>query len=287
MQVLDSVQIAQDVLRSLKGKESIALVPTMGCLHQGHLELVNLAKKNAQKVVVSIFVNPLQFGANEDFDKYPRTLEADKEKLQAAGVDYLFHPSVQDFYPAQFSNHIEVGALGNRLCGRFRLGHFNGVATVCLKLFEACRADLAVFGEKDFQQLQVIRNLVRDFNLPITILSCPTIREEDGLAMSSRNRYLSSDERKLARVIPQTLMQLKEKVVGDPSTTVGELLSAASKSLAAVEIQYADITEGPQLDLAPESQRISALDSPRFFVAVKIGTTRLIDNLSLLKGPGI
>lgn len=281
MQVLNTVKLAAEVLGAIKGKEPIALIPTMGCLHEGHLELIHSAKKQAQTLVVSIFVNPLQFGANEDFDRYPRTLEADKEKLESVGVNYLFHPSVNDFYPLSFSSRIEVGELGNRLCGRFRPGHFNGVATICLKLFEACRADWVVFGEKDFQQLQVIRNLIQDFNLPISVLSCPTVREEDGLAMSSRNRYLSSEERKQAAVIPTTLIQLKKSLEHSPEATVRQLLEIARKSLSGVDIQYAEITEGPQLHSALDTSIVSKLESPRFFVAIKIGNTRLIDNMSL------
>jgi pantoate--beta-alanine ligase len=150
-----------------------------------------------------------------------------------------------------------------------------------LKLFEICRADLAVFGEKDFQQLQVIKNLVRDFNLPLSILSCPTIREQDGLAMSSRNRYLSSEERELALLIPKTLMRLKEELLQKPSSNVRDLLTLARKSLQGVDIQYAEITEGSQLEPALETAVISDLATPRFFLAVKIGNTRLIDNMSL------
>lgn len=281
MQVLETVQLAQETLSRLKGKKSIALVPTMGCLHEGHLELVKLAQKRADKVVVSIFVNPLQFGANEDFDKYPRTFEADKDKLTSIGVDYLFHPTAEDFYPKNFSSQITVGELGERLCGRFRPGHFNGVATVCLKLFEVCRADVAVFGEKDYQQLQVIRALVRDFHLPLSILACPTIREADGLAMSSRNRYLSADERIIAAVIPQTLMRLRQTLATNPAILASDLLSIARETLTGVEVQYTEITEGQNLNQASPKTSICDLDSPRFFLAVKIGKTRLIDNISL------
>jgi pantoate--beta-alanine ligase len=281
MQVLNSVQEAQETLGQLKGRESIALVPTMGCLHQGHLELIKIAQSQSHKVVVSIFVNPLQFGANEDFDKYPRTLESDIEKLKSVGAHFLFHPTVHDFYPDGFSNQVHVGELGHRLCGGFRPGHFNGVATVCLKLFEICRADLAIFGEKDFQQLQVIKNLVRDFNLPLSILSCPTIREKDGLAMSSRNRYLSKGERELAALIPKTFSLIRHELSTNPSTTVKDLLSLSRTSLLGVEIQYAEITEGSQLESTVETAFISDLVAPRFFLAVKIGNTRLIDNMSL------
>jgi len=285
MQVLESVRQAQEVLGQIKGKGAIALVPTMGCLHQGHLELIKLAQKHSEKVVVSIFVNPLQFGPHEDFEKYPRTLAADKEKLASIGLNYLFHPTVDDFYPSDFSNQVQVGELGTRLCGRFRPGHFNGVATVCLKLFEVSRADLAVFGEKDFQQLQVINNLVRDFNLPISILSCPTIRESDGLAMSSRNRYLSPEERERAALVPHTLRQLKEEVTSHSSIKVGDLLNIARKCLSGLEVQYVEITDGSNLQSTEETASISDLKSPRFFLAVKIGNTRLIDNMSLKELP--
>ena len=281
MLVLETVSSLQEALAPVKGKEPVALVPTMGCLHEGHLKLVKLAQQHARKVVASIFVNPLQFGANEDFDKYPRTFDSDKEKLQSIGVDYLFHPSSNDLYPKGFSTQIEVGEIGNRLCGRFRPGHFNGVATVCLKLFQASQADLAVFGEKDFQQLQVIKQMVSDFNLPISILPCVTVREEDGLAMSSRNRYLSNEERALAGLIPQTLTKLKDTLKSTPSISVGSLLSLAINHLQRVEVQYAEITEGSALNQADPTALVSDLASPRFFLAVKIGKTRLIDNMAL------
>lgn len=281
MLVLKTVREAQETLHPLKNKKTIALVPTMGCLHEGHLALVHRAREVADQVIVSIFVNPLQFGPHEDFAQYPRTFEADKTMLEAVGVDYLFHPEASDLYPPGFASTLHVGTIGETLCGRFRPGHFDGVATVCLKLFQITQPDFAIFGEKDYQQLQVIRQTVQDLNVPITILPHATVREPDGLALSSRNRYLSPDERKLAGQVPEALRSLQTQVRKNAETSVQTLLELGRQALRPLEIQYLEITTGASLKPAAPPASLRTLSEPRAFLAVKIGKTRLIDNMSL------
>lgn len=287
MLILNSPQTVQETIQKWK-KESnqIALVPTMGCLHEGHLQLVNMAKKYGQKVVVSIFVNPLQFAPNEDFEKYPREFENDSAKLRDMGVDLLFHPSVKDLYPDGFNTKIKVGPIADRLCGQFRPGHFDGVATVCLKLFEISQADFAVFGQKDFQQLKVIERMARDFNLPLTILPHPTVRAEDSLALSSRNKYLSQEERAWATKIPQVLKEAREIITENPFTTVAELKARLTGILAAVplKIQYLEITQTRDLEPTRGDEKVVTLPHPHLFIAVFAGSTRLIDNITLNGG---
>lgn len=281
MQVLKSVTEAQHFFSSLSDSSSLALVPTMGCLHRGHLALVQKAQELAQKVVVSLFVNPLQFGPGEDFEKYPRVLEKDLALLKERGVDCVFHPEASDLYPQSFSSTIEVGDIGRRLCGQFRPGHFNGVATICVKLFNITQARFAIFGEKDFQQLQVIQQTVKDLNLPIQIVSHPTVREPSGLALSSRNRYLSEEEVNAALSIPLTQKKLDEHLTQHPDCSVRELTQVALDSLRPLKVQYAEITTGQGLHIAKPSDLICSLENPRFFVAAFSGTTRLIDNFVL------
>lgn len=281
MQVLKTITELKKALPTRTSGKRLCLVPTMGCLHSGHLELVKRAQEKADQVIVSIFVNPLQFGPQEDFQKYPRTFEEDKTKLESLGVDFLFYPTPQELYPEGFSTKVNVGPLGSVLCGKYRPGHFEGVATVCLKLFQITQADFAVFGEKDFQQLQVIRKMVLDLNLPTEILAHPTLREEDGLAMSSRNRYLDSSQRELARLLPQALHQVLEAAKQDPSISVQNLLNLFKKKLKPVELQYAEITETDTLLSVSPERVLKSLKSPRFFVAALVGSTRLIDNVSL------
>ncbi|NHZ69720.1 MAG: pantoate--beta-alanine ligase, partial [Thermotogales bacterium] len=210
-----SVEDVRNVIHDWRlAGERIAFVPTMGDLHQGHLELVRHALTRAPHVVASVFVNPTQFGPGEDFDAYPRTLESDQEKLQREGVELLFAPSVETLYPggAEQTTRVEVPQVSRGLCDDFRPGHFAGVATVVARLFNLVQPDIAVFGEKDYQQLAVIRRMVRDLCWPIEIDGVPTVREADGLAMSSRNRYLTADERRLAPVLYQTLCEVAEQV---------------------------------------------------------------------------
>ena len=282
MQTLDS--IAQ-LRRALEGQNSVALVPTMGNLHAGHLDLVKLAKQQATCVVVSIFVNPLQFGANEDLANYPRTLAADCEKLQAAGADIVFVPTVAEMYPdfdgqdLKQSITVQLPAVANDLCGASRPGHFAGVATVVLKLFNLVQPQVAVFGKKDYQQLFVIREMVKQFNLAIAILAADTVREHSGLAMSSRNGYLSSAEKAQSSQLRAELVSLSEQIKQQGRRANFSSLEQA----AALNLQR----QGWQVDYvairaASNLQAASADDTDVVVLAAaKLGTTRLIDNLSL------
>ncbi|OEC34334.1 pantoate--beta-alanine ligase [Pseudomonas cuatrocienegasensis] len=261
-----------------EGKQ-VGFVPTMGNLHAGHAALVEKAAQRVDFVVASIFVNPLQFGAGEDLDKYPRTLVADQERLLAAGCQLLFTPSVEEMYPEGMTGQTRVSVQGvsEGLCGASRPGHFEGVATVVTKLFNMVQPDLAIFGEKDFQQLAVIRTLVRDLNMPIQVIGEPTVRAADGLALSSRNGYLSAEQRALAPVLYQTLAQ-----IGDALQVGGRdfvaLLSAARKRIeaAGLRLDYLEIREAESL------RQATALDHNLvILVAAYLGNTRLIDNLSV------
>ena len=255
-------------------RKTIGFVPTMGNLHQGHLNLVREAKKLCDVVVVSIFVNPIQFGPNEDFDNYPRTLEADSQLLAEVGCDVLFAPSVQQMYgdlPRRTA--VVVGEITEVLCGRSRAGHFDGVATVVTKLFHIVQPDTAFFGQKDWQQLAVIRQMTRDLSFPIDIVGVPIARAEDGLALSSRNGYLTDLQRKVAPKIYQSLTDaetaLREK------TPLTEVLTSIEANLtkAGFEIDYVEA-------LTPDLEAVNAFDQDIvLFIAAKLGTTRLIDNL--------
>jgi pantoate--beta-alanine ligase len=271
MQIIETVA----ALRSaLKHQSHIALVPTMGNLHAGHLHLVALAKQQASCVVVSIFVNPLQFGANEDLANYPRSLEADCEKLDAAGVDIVFAPSVIEMYPQFDGKHLNqtmtvtAPAIANELCGASRPGHFSGVATVVAKLFNIVMPQLAVFGKKDFQQLHIIRALVQQFNLPITIVAGDTIREHNGLAMSSRNSFLSADQKNTAAQLQQELNAIKLQILAST-----ERLQASGWLVDYISVRSA-------LSLAPATTQDQSLV---ILAAAKLGNTRLIDNVDLLR----
>ena len=282
MQTLDS--IAQ-LRRALEGQNSVALVTTMGNLHAGHLDLVKLAKQQATFVVISIFVNPLQFGANEDLANYPRTLAADCEKLQAAGADIVFVPTVAEMYPdfdgqdLKQSITVQLPAVANDLCGASRPGHFAGVATVVLKLFNLVQPQVAVFGKKDYQQLFIIREMVKQLNLAITILAADTVREPSGLAMSSRNGYLSHAEKAQASQLRAELVSLSEQIKQQGRrANFSSLEQAAALNLQrhGWQVDYVAIRAASNLQAA------SADDTDVVVLAAaKLGTTRLIDNLSL------
>jgi len=260
---------------------SIGLVPTMGSLHQGHLSLIRMAKAKADRVVTSIFVNPLQFGPNEDFDRYPRIFEQDAAKAQEEGVDAIFAPTVEDLYPEGFQTAVIVRNLPKVLCGKARPGHFNGVTTVVAKLFHIVKANLAVFGAKDFQQLAVIRRMVVDLSMDITILSHPIVREADGLAMSSRNIFLSKTERQSALRLNQVL-GLCRSWVAEGTISCAELLAKTKEYLIedkSIKMDYIEIIN--QLTLQPQEEADS---TSVLAMAVKIGKTRLIDNGYLFDG---
>lgn len=258
---------------------TVALVPTMGNLHQGHLSLVKKAQQHADVVVVSIFVNPMQFAANEDLDSYPRTLQQDKEALSSLGVDAVFTPQVSDIYPRGLAaqTQINVPGVSDILCGASRPGHFVGVATIVCKLFNMVQPDVAVFGEKDFQQLQIIRLMTQDLSLPVTIVGVPTARDANGLALSSRNAYLNSEQRQQAAHIYQTLQGMAQQL--NSATDFKAIESWAEQQLteAGFKVDYVAIKNAGDLqDPAPTNQRWVAL------IAAKLGETRLIDNLQVI-----
>ncbi|EST56016.1 pantoate--beta-alanine ligase [Brevibacillus panacihumi W25] len=259
----------------MQGKR-IGIVPTMGYLHEGHLSLVRAAREKCDVVVMSIFVNPLQFGPNEDFDRYPRDLERDRALADQAGVDVLFTPDVSEMYPRKILTNISVSNVTNPLCGRSRPGHFDGVATVVMKLFQIVQPDYAFFGQKDAQQVAVVTQMVQDLNVPVQIVPCPIIREADGLAMSSRNVYLTPEERAQALVLSHSL-SLAEKWLREGVTIEevrGRVIDIISeKPLAAIE--YVEILSYPELE--PLEQAVSGT-TLILALAVRFGKTRLIDN---------
>ncbi|MHB9800414.1 pantoate--beta-alanine ligase [Pseudomonas sp. MT3] len=266
------------VARARAEGKRIALVPTMGNLHSGHAALVTKAGQRADFVVASIFVNPLQFGPTEDLDKYPRTLAADQGKLLEAGCHLLFAPTVEEMYPdgMEGQTRLNVSGVSEGLCGGSRPGHFDGVATVVCKLFNMVQPDMALFGEKDFQQLAVIRKLVRDLNLPIQVFGEPTVRADDGLALSSRNGYLNDEQRASAPVLYRTLKQLAEQVRGG-ARDYAALLADGRQQIeqAGLRIDYLEIRESAGLrPAAAEDNQLVIL------VAAFLGSTRLIDNLA-------
>lgn len=257
--------------------DTLALVPTMGALHAGHLALVAEAKRRADKVVATIFVNPTQFGANEDFGRYPRREGEDARMLEEAGCDLLWMPSQADIYPHGFSTSVHVSGVSDRWEGEARPGHFDGVATVVAKLLLSVQPDVALFGEKDFQQLMVIRRMVADLAIPVEIASASTVREDDGLALSSRNAYLSAEDRARAAALPRALDYARDAIVD--GTPVRMVLDTARKML--IEAGFSRIDYFALVDAAT----LDPLDAPggemRLVAAAAIGGTRLIDNVSV------
>ncbi len=282
MRTIHSLKELRTILRGYRRQDkTIGLVPTMGNLHEGHISLVRKAAESADVVVTTIFVNPMQFGANEDLDKYPRTLPEDQEKLEAAGNTLVFAPPVEEIYPEGLAQQTKVivPEVSDGHCGASRPGHFEGVATVVTMLFNMVQPDLAVFGEKDFQQLAVIRKMTRDLFMPVEIIGAPTVREDDGLAKSSRNGYLSEQERKIAPAVFRTLEATAEKLANG-RTDFQELESEAQQSLSAAGLRpdYFNIVNS--LTLKPASPNDHELT---ILVAAFLGTTRLIDNLSVTR----
>lgn len=279
MQVYQTIEPCRGVvLRARQSGDTVGLVPTMGALHEGHLSLIRTAKKRCHRVAVTIFVNPTQFAPHEDFAAYPRPQEKDLELCRQAGVDLVFTPSVATMYPQDTRTTVHVAELSDGLCGPFRAGHFDGVATVVAKLFNILPADVAFFGEKDYQQLQVIRRLVRDLNLPIEIVACPTLREADGLAMSSRNVYLTPAQRTQAVSLSRALFAAVEEVRAGQRDARAITHKARASILAAgpATIEYVDIVDAESLAV------LTTIDRPaRMCLAVRIGSCRLIDNMAL------
>jgi pantoate--beta-alanine ligase len=273
MQLLHSVP---ELRSRLANEKAVAFVPTMGNLHEGHIELVRIAREKGNCVVVSIFVNPIQFGPNEDFDKYPRTLEADCAKLKGL-ADVVFAPSVDEMYPEKQTMFVEPPPIAKELCGEFRPGHFQGVATVVMKLFNLVQPHVAIFGKKDYQQLAVIRQMVTQFNLPIEIVGAETSRSSDGLALSSRNQYLSATERTEAVLLSQTLRGMGDALKGG-TTDYAALERGASAALAkrGWVVEYVAVRR--QADLGMPGKGESRLV---VLAAARLGKTRLIDNLEV------
>ncbi len=278
MKKIHSSQDMQKYALELKAQgKRIGFVPTMGYLHEGHLSLIEIAKKHCEIVGASIFVNPTQFGPNEDFSKYPRDEKGDIQKLESVKTDFLFLPSAQDMYPEGFQTTVSLGEITKGLCGAHRPGHFDGVATVVLKLFNITQADVAVFGEKDYQQLAVIRKMVEDLNLAIEIIGAPTSRSSEGLALSSRNVYLNEEEKKQALTLYQSI-QLVQKLYKSGEKDVKKIISEVKKLFLSFpcQIDYLEIVDKKSL------KSLEIIDCPaRYLVAVKIGKTRLIDNASV------
>jgi len=280
MQVTQTIpELRAAVARARADGKSVGFVPTMGCLHAGHLALVARARQEAGFTVVSIFVNPTQFGPNEDFSRYPRTFEADRAACASAGVDLIFAPTPADFYPAGASTWVDVEGVTQGLCGEFRPGHFRGVATVVAMLFNAVQADVAVFGQKDLQQLAVIRRMVRDLHLPVRLVAHETVREANGVAMSSRNRYLSAEQLAQATALPAALAVARGLVAGG-ETDAAKVRAAVVARLAAepaLRLQYAEIVDAESM--APTDRIVPGRGA--LAVACHLGATRLIDNTLL------
>lgn len=278
MQIIRTKKELRDAIKILRqnGKK-IGFVPTMGALHKGHLSLIELARKHADKVVASIFVNPLQFGKGEDFDRYPRTEKEDILKLSQVDTDIVFLPEVKEIYPEGFCTEVRITKNTEILCGAFRNGHFDAVATIITKLLMMVLPDIAVFGEKDYQQLHIIRKLVLDLDIPVEIIGAPIMREVDGLAMSSRNAYLSETDRKIAPEIFQMLSMLRDRLRNGGK--LGNLMDwgiNCLKNKGFTSVDYLEARDSVTLEL------ISDINRPaRIFVAVWLGKTRLIDNIEI------
>lgn len=276
---MKTISSINELRKNIKNKKSVALVPTMGNLHAGHLNLVELAKKHSETVVVSIFVNPLQFGEGEDLDSYPRTLEADCEKLQDLGVDIVFAPSAAEMYPDKQTMLITPPPMANTLCGASRPGHFDGVTTVVMKLFNIIKPTVAVFGKKDFQQLQIVKQLVLQFNLPIKIIAAEIVREKDGLAMSSRNGYLTKMERSESVRLHKCLQLVVQSVQkGGHRLEAIEQQTTDYLTQLGWTVDYIAIRSAATLNQPTEEE--SALI---VLGAAQFGKPRLIDNIEFLR----
>jgi pantoate--beta-alanine ligase len=278
--LVSSIAGLRERLRSDRASRSVGFVPTMGALHAGHARLIEEARRSDGSVVVSIFVNPLQFDREDDLRKYPRPLEDDLSMCKSLGVDHVFVPEVGEMYPKPILCTVGVKRLADHLCGRYRPGHFEGVATVVLKLFQIVQPDRAYFGEKDAQQLAVVRRLVLDLNVPVTIVGIPTVREADGLAMSSRNRHLDPEGRQLAPALYRALQEAQRQIAGGQSD-VAAVKAAASALIPQhprVRLEYLDVVD------PDEMQPLTRVTGPaRAAAAMWVGSTRLIDNV--LCGP--
>ena len=278
MRVVKSVKEVRDAVKEWKAQGlSVGFVPTMGYLHEGHESLIKKAVKDNDRVVVSIFVNPMQFGPTEDLDKYPRDLERDSKLCENAGANLIFHPEKEEMYFEDFSSYVDINGLSDELCGKSRPIHFRGVCTVVTKLFNIVNPDRAYFGEKDAQQLAIIRRFVRDLNIDIEIIGCPIIREEDGLAKSSRNTYLSKKERQAALILSQSLNLAKDAInSGEGSSSVViDIISNSIKKEPLAKIDYIEVVDSLSMKPVKTIEK-----SVLVAIAVYIGKTRLIDNFT-------
>jgi pantoate--beta-alanine ligase len=279
LQIIRDIEaLSGEVFALRNGK--VALVPTMGALHAGHMALIAEAKQRADRIVATIFVNPLQFGADEDLDRYPRQEAVDAEMLEQAGCDLLWVPSGSDIYPEGFATNVSVRGLSERWEGEARPGHFDGVATVVARLLLAVKPDVALFGEKDFQQLAVIRRMAADLGLGVEIVGVPTVRDQDGLALSSRNAYLSADDRKRAIALPQALANARDAILsGEPVDAALATAKDAIRDAGFSSIDYVALVDAGSLE--PLDQPLGAM---RLIAAATIGGTRLIDNIAVETG---
>jgi pantoate--beta-alanine ligase len=277
MKIANTIELIRDLIHAArKAGKTIGFVPTMGALHIGHISLMEAARKECDFVVVSIFVNPTQFGPNEDFNKYPRPIEKDLEICKKAGVDVVFNPEVGQMYPSKNLTWVNIEKITDNLCGRSRPGHFRGVATVCTKLFNIVAPDMAFFGQKDAQQVAVIQRMVSDLNMPLQIVVCPTVRESDGLAVSSRNQYLSRQDRPDASYVYKSLCKCRE-LFDAGITETDKIINEMKKVLqqkTSIEIDYINIVDAMTLE---DINRITG--KTLVAVAVKLSSTRLIDNI--------
>jgi pantoate--beta-alanine ligase len=279
VEVIHTVEWMKQVARQARTEARLlGFVPTMGALHAGHLSLIEAAKRDGSPVIVSIFVNPKQFGPNEDYAKYPRDFEGDRQMLEAAGVDILFAPTVEEIYPTGFRTSVNVEGLGERLEGKIRPGHFRGIATVVLKLLEVVAPRFAYFGRKDAQQARVVRQMAVDLALDSEIVVCPIVREPDGLALSSRNRYLSAAERKAATVLYRALSQARH-AIEDGERDTARIVTAMRRELAGDPLASADYAEIVDADSFEPVVRLTR--SCLVLLAVRFGATRLIDNMQV------
>lgn len=276
METIHTVSWMKQVARDARAQERIlGFVPTMGALHEGHFSLVREARRQCAPVVVSIFVNPKQFGPSEDFQKYPRRMDEDRAALENLGVDYLFAPSAEEIHPAGFRTSVTVEGLSEHLEGRLRPGHFRGVTTVVLKLFEIVQPSFAFFGRKDAQQLRILRQMATDLDLDVQLVSCPIVRESDGLALSSRNAYLNPNERCAALALSRSLVAVREAVAAgerDPARLLVALHRVIDAE-PAVKLDYAEIVDADSFEPAATLHR-----SCYVLLAARVGSTRLIDN---------
>ena len=285
MVIMHTVKEVRDFVRRARAEgKTVGFVPTMGYFHEGHLSLMRRAREECGVVVVSIFVNPLQFGPREDYQRYPRDFQRDRELAEGAGVDAIFYPSVEEMYPPGYATYVEVQGITECLCGVFRPGHFRGVTTVVAKLFNIVQPDRAYFGQKDAQQALVIKKMVRDLNMDLEVVVLPTVREEDGLAMSSRNVYLSPRERQLAAAIPRSLRAAEEayKAGERQAQKIVELVRGVLGESPGIEIEYVEVRSLPNLE------PLERVEGPALLaLAVRIGPARLIDNTVLGDAAGI